>query len=636
MRLGFKASEPIGAQYGEGVVSLYKPKSLAARKFSGLQVQATESIPYGTMPRHYLLTMCSLLIVSSAVTAVPGRPTTDSICRYLPGDAQWPSTEQWQRLNDSVDGRLIRGKPLAGSCHGEEYNSSTCSGLQASWTNPPPYFMDPVDVMSPYWQNNSCSPFTSRDTPCSLGNIAPYAINVSSAQDVVAGLAFAQQNNIRLSIKNTGHDFLGRSAGAGSLALWMHNLKGIQVLNYTGSGSAYSGPAIKMDAGIQGFEAYAFAARHGLRVAGPFNPTVGVVGGYVQGGGHGALQGAYGLAADNVLEYEVVTADGRRLVVSPTEHEDLFWALSGGGGGTFAVVLSATMRAYQDGLVAGASLSFSAGCNNRDAEAEAKAYWAALSAWHTQLLIHDEIPKMTTLFSFTNTSFRLVAATLLDSSASTLSAVLAPFIQTLDDLGLNYTYETNTQLSFYDHFALYTPALPYGIAVTNSTVGGRLIPRDTVRENLPDLISSLRTITSHPNIRINGIAANITNARVGNTPTSNAVLPAWRDALYTLNMDAYFEPGASTDVILGRQALTNANQNLLKEVTRQSGGGAYTNEATFDNPDWKEDYFGLNYDTLLKVKRRHDPDHMLYGPATVGSDYWSMQGGGRLCVAADA
>ncbi|KAL5045942.1 hypothetical protein BDW71DRAFT_197950 [Aspergillus fruticulosus] len=570
------------------------------------------------MSRHYLRTTYSLLAVLSAVAAAPGRPTANSTCRYLPSDAQWPSIEQWQQLNDSVSGRLIRGKPLATPCHGQEYNSSACALLQESWTSPPPY----------------CSTLTSRDSPCTLGNLASYAINVSSAQDVVAGLAFAQNNNIRLSIKNTGHDFLGRSAGVGSLALWMHNLKEIQVLNYTGSGSGYSGPAIKMGAGVQGFEVYEFAARHGLRVTGPFNPTVGVVGGYVQGGGHGALQGAYGLAADSVLEYEVVTADGRQLVVSPIEHEDLFWALSGGGGGTYAVVLSATMRAYQDGVVAGASLSFFAGRNDTDAEAEA--YWTAISTWHTQLLIHDETAKITTLFSFTNTSFRLVAATLLDNPASTLSAVLAPFIQTLDDLGLNYTYETNSQPSFYDHFALYTPALPYGIAVTNSTVGGRLIPRRTVRKNLPDLVSALRTITSHPNVRINGIAANITHARVGNTPASNAVLPAWRDALYTLNMDAYFEPGASTDVILGRQALTNENQNLLKEVTRKSGGGAYTNEATFDNPDWKEDYFGSSYDTLLQVKRRYDPDYVFYGPATVGSDYWSMQGGGRLCVAAGA
>ncbi|CBF78970.1 hypothetical protein AN7153.2 [Aspergillus nidulans FGSC A4] len=570
------------------------------------------------MSRHYLLTTCSLLAVLSGVAAAPGCPTINSSCRYLPNDPQWPSTEQWQQLNDSVGGRLIRGISLASPCHGEEYNNITCGTLQERWASPPTY----------------CSPFMSRDSPCSLGNIAPYAINVSSAQDVVAGLAFAQRNNIRLSVKNTGHDFLGRSTGAGSLALWMHNLNGMQVVNHTGP--VYSGPALRLGAGVQGFEVYEFAARYGLRVTGPFNPTVGVVGGYVQGGGHGALQGAYGLAADNVLEYEVITTGGRHLVVSPSEYEDLFWALSGGGGGTYAVVLSATIKAYQDGVVAGASLSFSAGGNeaDTDADAEMEAYWTAISAWHTQLLVHDKTPKLTTLFSFTNTSFSLVAATLLDSPASALSAVLAPFVQTLDDLGLNYTYETNTQSSFYDHFALYTPALPYGITVTNSTVGGRLIPRQTVAEKLPELVSALRNITSHPNIRINGIAANITHTRVRNIRASNAVLPAWRDALYTLNMDAYFEPGASTDIILRRQALTNANQDLLKQVTRDAGGGAYTNEATFDNPDWKTDYFGTNYDTLLQVKEKYDPGHALYGAATVGSDYWSMQGDGRLCVAA--
>ncbi|KAF7892007.1 hypothetical protein EAF00_008309 [Botryotinia globosa] len=162
--------------------------------------------------------------------------------------------------------------------------------------------------MAPYWLNDSCSPFTSINATCNLGNVASYAINVSSADDVIAGLKFARENKVRITIKNTGHDYMGRSNGEGSLAIWTHNLKDISFLNYTSTN--YTGPAVKVGAGVQFFEAYKIAAENGLRVVGGFCPTVGMAGGYVQGGGHGPLGETYGLSADNALEFEVVTADG--------------------------------------------------------------------------------------------------------------------------------------------------------------------------------------------------------------------------------------------------------------------------------------------------------------------------------------
>ena len=60
--------------------------------------------------------------------------------------------------------------------------------------------------MNPYWLNNSCSPFTAESSDCTLGNIVDYTINVTSAEDVAAGVIFAQRQNIRLVIKNTGHE----------------------------------------------------------------------------------------------------------------------------------------------------------------------------------------------------------------------------------------------------------------------------------------------------------------------------------------------------------------------------------------------------------------------------------------------
>lgn len=99
--------------------------------------------------------------------------------------------------------------------------------------------------------------------------------------------------------------------------------------------SFYHGPALKAGAGVTGGQASQFAAAHGYRVVTGDSPTVGVAGGFTQGGGHSQLSGVYGLGADNVLEWEVVTAEGIHLVATPTKNSDLYWALSGGGGGTY-------------------------------------------------------------------------------------------------------------------------------------------------------------------------------------------------------------------------------------------------------------------------------------------------------------
>jgi UDP-N-acetylenolpyruvoylglucosamine reductase len=123
--------------------------------------------------------------------------------------------------------------------------------------------------MAPYEQNNTCSPFLAATAPpaCTLGNMATYAINVSDAASAAAGVQFARSHNLRLVVKNTGHDFLGRSSGRGGLALWTHHLKEKTVVEDYQS-SFYAGPALRLGAGVQVRELSAFAAAHGLRAVG--------------------------------------------------------------------------------------------------------------------------------------------------------------------------------------------------------------------------------------------------------------------------------------------------------------------------------------------------------------------------------
>ncbi|KAM4059507.1 FAD binding domain-containing protein [Hirsutella rhossiliensis] len=563
------------------------------------------------------------------IAAAPSPPLSYSPpppdCHHLPGDPGWPGPGDWDQLNRTVGGRLIAGRSLASRCHGPGYDREACGRIQEAWTKPATYFDDPVHVMAPYWLNSSCSPFTAPNASCSLGNMASYAVRVGSAHDVAAGFKFARDHNIRVTVKNTGHDFIGRSAGRGSLALWTHHLKAIEFLDY--SGPRYRGPAVRVGAGVQFFELYRAAARRGLRVAGGYCPTVGIAGGYVQGAGHGPLGATYGLAADNTLEFEVVTTGGRRLAVSPSRHPDLFWALSGGGGGTYAVVVSATVKAHPDGRVAGASLTIR---NDND-----DAFWSAVGAWHRHLLVLDRIPGFTTAWGVTNTTFSIQPATWSGADAASMAAVLGPFLQELRALNVTpVAFETSDNATFYDHYVHYTDQMPYGPYPTNDIIGGRLIPRSAVRHNLAGLVAALRAAANSsrlPSIRINGIAANVTRARSGTVEGSNAVLPAWRDSLYWLNTDVVVDPASPPAELRRIQTEVNRIQDTFRRLTPRSG--AYANEATFDNPNWKADYYGRNYDRLLAVKRRYDPSLALYAHTSVGSDGMTVAADGRLCKA---
>ena len=228
--------------------------------------------------------------------------------------------------------------------------------------------------MNPFFQNTTCSPYYRTDQSCTLGNYVSYAISVASPADVIAAINFTQTHNVRLVIKNTGHDYMGKSTGTGALSLWTHNLQAKKLVNYTSV--YYTGPAIKTEAGVTGGDALVHASGSGYRLVSGDCATVGYAVGYSSGGGHSLLNSVHGIAADNVLEWEVVTADGRHLIASPEQNSDLYWAMSGGGGGTYAVALSMTARVHADSIIGAASLSFNATSAPSNAS-----FVSALNAW---------------------------------------------------------------------------------------------------------------------------------------------------------------------------------------------------------------------------------------------------------------
>ncbi|RYP01734.1 hypothetical protein DL765_010836 [Monosporascus sp. GIB2] len=198
--------------------------------------------------------------------------------------AAWISTPQ-SRCHDTFPG--------VGS------DAELCAQIQANWARPELHDRTAHSPMAAFFANLSCDPFTPRHAQCVLGTYVPYAVNASDASDYREAIAFAKKYNIRLVIRNTGHDYMGRLTGPGALALWTHNIKDLSILDY--KSTTYTGKAIKIGAGVQGSEAQEAANAEGLVVVEGDCPIVGIAGGYTQGGGTSPLGSKFGLAADQVL-----------------------------------------------------------------------------------------------------------------------------------------------------------------------------------------------------------------------------------------------------------------------------------------------------------------------------------------------
>lgn len=121
--------------------------------------------------------------------------------------------------------------------------------------------------MWPLFEGRTCLPTTNASASCTVGGYSSYAVNVTNVAQIQLAVNLARNAGLRLVVKNTGHDFNGKSTGAGALGIWTHHLKEIDyIANY--QSSTYQGPAVKMGAGVQAHEIYEKAHELGFTVVG--------------------------------------------------------------------------------------------------------------------------------------------------------------------------------------------------------------------------------------------------------------------------------------------------------------------------------------------------------------------------------
>lgn len=329
-----------------------------------------------------------------------------------------------------------------------------------------------------------------------------------------------------------------------------------------------------MGAGVQGFEAYELADANGLQVVGGECPTVGLAGGYSQGGGHSALASRYGLGADQVLEWEVIDGTGVFRVANRQQNSDLYWALCGGGGSTYGVVWSMTSKAHPGTPVSGFNLTFTNDGISQDT------YYKAVGIYHATLPALVDAGAMSVWY-FTNTSFFISPLTGPNIPVETLHSLVKPFTDALTSLGIKYTSYSQQYNSYLEEFNGLQGLIEVGIA----QYGGWLMPRTVVETNNDNLTAAYRYITED-GAQFIGVGVNVSKALVGND-TYNAVLPAWRDTLIDTVITTPWNFTAPKSA-MGAEQLKMTNDYIPRLKALAPNSGAYMNEVCFFFVSWSK------------------------------------------------
>jgi FAD/FMN-containing dehydrogenase len=161
----------------------------------------------------------------------------------------------------------------------------------------------------------------------------------SGTADIVASIALARHLGLEIAVRGGGHNVAGKATVDGGLMIDLSQMKGIHV--------DVKARRARAQGGVTWAEFNRETQLHGLATTGGVVSSTGVAG-LTLGGGLGWLMAKHGLALDNLLSAEVVTADGRVLEVSASENPDLFWAVRGGGG-NFGIAASLEFQLHPVG-----------------------------------------------------------------------------------------------------------------------------------------------------------------------------------------------------------------------------------------------------------------------------------------------
>jgi FAD/FMN-containing dehydrogenase len=572
-----------------------------------------------------------------------------TIRRVRPGDPSWPGAASWAQLRDDVGGNLIEVRSLFGECPASPRGAACLEALE--------------HMRNPYWigdqpAGTEVSGWLDAWTPAP----SAYAVRARHAADVAAAVNFAREHQLRLVVKGGGHSYLGTSNAPDSLLVWTRGMNAVTVhdafVPQGCEGRVAPVAAVSAEAGAVWMDLYtAVTTERGRYVQGGGCTTVGVAG-LVQSGGFGSFSKRFGTAAAWLLEAEVVTADGRVRVVNPCRDPDLFWALKGGGGGTFGTVTRLTLRThdlpsrfggaggtidarsddafrrliahfldvYRERLFnphwgeqvrfgPGNQLEISMVCQGLD-QAQASAAWQPFFDW-----------VRATPGDFAAPSLRVGVGDARDWWEVKGNPSMIPDTRRGARPNRGWWRGDQDQVGAFIHGyeSVWLPA-------------ALLLPSDQ-RRLAAALFDASRSkeVELHMNKGLAGAPPDVLGM-ARQTATNPAALDAFALAIIA-DGEAPAYPGLARVAVDLAAARRNA-----REIDRAAAAlrglvpnaGSYVSESNYFNTSWQSAYWGSHYSRLRAVKRQYDPDGLFIVHHGVGSEEWSADGFTRVGGGGDA
>lgn len=388
-----------------------------------------------------------------------------------------------------------------------------------------------------------------------------------TAEDVATAVTFARHHNLALAVRGGAHNSNGFAAINNGLVIDLSPMKGITV--DPAARTARAEPGLTFGELSRATQAYGLATTTGICSG------TGIVGATL-GGGTGWLMGKHGLAIDNVLSFELVTADGQRLKASATENPDLFWALRGGGG-NFGIVTAIEYQLHPLGQILAGMVIHSM----TNAKAVLRFYRDFSSA------APDDITAYAFLVTLPDVgpAVILMAGYFGDDLAEG-ERLLAPLRQFGPPL-----VDTVQPMAYPDFLALLDPIAPDGRNYYEPAYSVKQFSDaalDTLITWAGRMTSPFSAILIH---HIHGAATRV-------APDATAF--ALREPHYAVIHDAAWEEGpAETHVAWARASLASMQPFAMP--------GVYVNFIVGQQEEAVRESYRANYERLAALKRRYDP-----------------------------
>ncbi|PWY82171.1 FAD-binding domain-containing protein [Aspergillus heteromorphus CBS 117.55] len=579
------------------------------------------------------------LLVALGVSPIRARSSLSAI-----------SQEKWDALSKSVGGRVHDGEPFLAPCY-DNYNGklkvpdyAECTLLQSNRSSSvfiAGYFggyqnanwgscqaTGAACVLDTLINPDLSSPVALK---CEQGSVPNKYLEVQSVADVQAGVNFARENNLTLVIKNTGHDYKGRSSAPDSFALWTHNYQPPLQLqqNFIPAGcSSAVGDVITFGAGQQFEGIYEFAHEHNYRVVGGTSNSVGAAGGWITGGGHSMLSNELGLGVDNVQQLKAVLPNGTYVTANRCQNQDIFFALRGGGGGTFGVVMEMSTLAHPEKPVQLAEVIF-ASMDNESAQKFLDILVANADRWASEGwggyispgLLGNQVSNL------------LLATSLLNQTAAEVSMKpVLDFARQQGTIGIANVTTSPTYFAMIKAIAAAAGLDP----LSSMAMSSRIVRRESFlgaanQTKLSTILNDILT-TSQKSLLpdISPLFISVTSPTIYSQtmpasdqpggPGASSVTPAWRDGIWhVIHLSPFDAIITDPSIVNGIWQKAHDTMNPLREFTPDSG--AYQNEAdTFENDPISTFWGRENYERLLRIKKVVDPTNLLTVHQGVGWD----------------